>query len=1059
MIQLVGNESCARCSRVRHWLFTFQSIVFFVALVVALATIGSFSHSLLAQEESLPQELSDEGEEFSAEAITWFETKIRPLLSEKCWSCHRGKEIKGGLSLDSRSAILQGGDSGPAVVPGEPSKSLLIDAIHYRTYEMPPDARLSEDSIALLERWVEMGAPWPKETSVARVERETFEITDEDRQWWAYRPLGSDSTPLVQSVVALSQPIDAFIQQKLEAVGLQPAASIDARRWQRRVWFDLIGLPPEPEDAIRFEQDARPDREAREVDRLLASHAFGVRWSRHWLDVVRFAQTDGYERDGEKPEIWRYRDYVVSAFNRDLPYDRFVTEQIAGDELPDANDDSIVATGFYRLGVWDDEPDDAVMADFDERDDMLSTIGTAFLGTTIGCARCHQHMFDPFSQQDYYQLLAFVHPIQRAQRAENRADSSTLIPLGDSEAIAKWRADHEAKLASLDAQIREQETLIESQPETSSERLDALRKERETVQREPYPFPLALGIREGAAPETHVLLRGNPATPGPSVEPRFPELFNSPAPLFQSVSVRGVTSSGRRTALAQWIVNEAKPLAARVIVNRLWHHLFGTGLAPTTSDLGQAGMSVSQAELVDWLAHDLLTHDWSLKSVIRRMVLSDVYGRDIHPISSDVARIDPDNHWLSYRTIKRLDAEAIRDSVLAVSGNLNSEMGGRGFFPSLDGEVVAGGSRPGLGWSVSTPWQQSRRSLYTFIKRSMRDPLVEAFDYGNTTSSLSERPVTTVAPQALILLNSPWTYQQAEVFACLAEHQTGEDMTERLAWMFQRAVGREPTEHELQVLGSFEQTKRELAHERVNHLVIRPNAPKSLSVDYLKQLPAEMLILPPNGQWSAHRGVWGHGYEGIETIDEHAIPFVQWNAIDQPQGEWVLDWRSEDACDRVSIFASGRMEGERFQGIEIRFEPKEGTVSIWSHQGESTCLHSESWNKPMIESVHVELVINGAESRVLVASNSAQGEVDPIEWTFDGSQASGNVWGLASWGASMVAETMKWRAVSEAEGEAASWIKPQVLAAGETADSRAAHLALVEVARLLFNLNEFVYVD
>lgn len=1082
---ILGSQVCVRHTthwqRVAAWCVTRTSVLIngfdkCRLLVACLALIG-LCH---ANSPAMAQEISEPAsEEFPAEAIAFFENKIRPLLAERCWDCHRGEELKGGLALDSRSALLIGGDSGPAVVPGEPDQSLLIDAVHYRTYEMPPDSRLSGDAIALLERWVEMGAPWPSEDSASVLHREEFSITQDDRDWWAYRSFASRTTPAVQSPTATRQPLDAFIQQKLDEVGLLAATEIDARRWQRRVWFDLVGLPPQPEEVSRFTQDTRPDRQVREVDRLLASPSFGVRWARHWLDVVRFAQTDGYERDGEKPEIWRYRDYVVDSFNADLPYDRFVIEQIAGDELPDADDSSVIATGFYRLGVWDDEPDDALQAEYDERDDMLATIGTTFLGSTIGCARCHRHMFDPFSQQDYYQLLAFVHGVRRTERAANRADSGTLVPLGDSAAVTQWRLEHERRVADLTERIEQQEQLLrEEQPEGSNETLESLRKERESLLQEPAPFPVAMAVRETTPPTTYVLLRGNPATPGDVVEPRFPELFGSQQPTITPVNVRGVASSGRRTALAHWIVDEVQPLTARVIVNRLWHHLFGQGIAPTTSDFGKAGLPASHPELLDWLAQDLIEHEWSLKSTLRRIATSDVYARDRIPASAEVARIDPDNRLLSYRSIKRLEGEALRDSILAVSGNLSSVLGGRGFFPNLDGDIVAGGSRPGLGWSISSEAERSRRSLYTFIKRSMRDPLVEAFDYGNTTSSLSERPVTTVAPQALILLNSSWTYEQADALASWAMRAGLNSTNDAIAIMFERAMGRAPTSEELDLLSQFAESKNRQAIERVKQLVIRPNAPKSLSVEYLRQLPASMLIQPPSFEWTAHRGVWGEGYEGIDSIDPHAIPFVQWNAIDEAEGTWSMTLRCDGACERVSIFASGRMEGERFQGIEVRIEPALGTASIWTHQGESTCLGETAWHVVPNESFHVRLVSAGGASLLELRLSEGTELSDAAEPStvvaFDASNlAPASVWGLASWGAPLIASKLVWESLPPDEGAAPQHsgsdqnrdetarkrIEPTWVRGDQTIESQASHLALVEVARLLFNANEFIYVD
>ncbi|MCA9107894.1 MAG: DUF1553 domain-containing protein, partial [Planctomycetales bacterium] len=642
-------------------------------------------------------------------------------------------------------------------------------------------------------------------------------------------------------------------------------------------------------------------------------------------------------------------------------------------------------------------------------------------------------------------------PVRRMERAANRADSATMIPLGDSAAIEAWRSQQEQRRAELEEQIAETDS-------TDSARLENLRNELKGLVEQPYPFPVTLGVREteGELPTTHVLARGNPATPAETVAPSWPILFGGETPRITPVRQRGVASSGRRLALAEWVVQDAQQLSSRVIVNRLWHHMFGRGLAPMTSDLGRAGLPPTHPELIDWLAGDLLRHDWSLKSSLRRIALSRVYGRDFRPASRDIQQIDPANQWLSYRSVKRLDAEAVRDAMLAVSETLQSRQGGRGFFPELAGDIVAGGSRPGLGWSVSSDSERHRRSVYIFVKRSMRDPLIEAFDYGNTTSPLSERPVTTVAPQALILLNSAWTYDQAEALVASLPPADDWPTAAYLAALFERVLGRAPRQDELEILETFLARQTRLAAERLDELVIRPNAPKSLSVDYLRQLPPEMLIEPPAADWSAHRGVWGQGYEGIETVDPHAIPFVSWDAIRAEQGEWRMTWRCDPATERAAVLLSGEKDGERFRGLEVRYEPKASRYSIWNHRGESVLIAEADWTGRAIGPQRVTIRLDGARSSLHVSAVDDLND-DEIELTlpFDAGPGIGAMGGVTAWGAGIKIRDLEWQGLEDG----AVAVRPRLIDEGRTREDQAQHMALVEVARLLFNTNEFVYVD
>ena len=348
--------------------------------------------------------------EATREQIQFFESKVRPLLASHCYQCHGPEKQKGKLRLDSRSTLVAGGESGPAIVENDPAASLLIQAINYQSLEMPPSGKLKDGEIEILTRWVAMGAPWtPGEMVRSKVEQNDKDnISEEDRQFWSFQPIVRPPVPTVEDSRLLANPVDAFILAAQEAAGLRPSPAASKREIIRRAYFDLIGLPPTPEQVDTFATDNSPDAFVRLIDRLLASPHYGERWGRHWLDLVRYGESNGYERDHEKPHVWRFRDYVIEAFNEDKPYDQFVREQLAGDELDEVTHESIIATGFYRIGPWDDEPDDKILARHDELDDAVSTIGSSFLGLTIGCARCHEHKFDPIPQEDYYRLVAFV---------------------------------------------------------------------------------------------------------------------------------------------------------------------------------------------------------------------------------------------------------------------------------------------------------------------------------------------------------------------------------------------------------------------------------------------------------------------------------------------------------------------------------------------------------------------------------------------------------------------------------------------------------------------------
>ena len=680
-----------------------------------------------------------------------------------------------------------------------------------------------------------------------------IKLSDVDYEHWSFLPITLPAPPEIDDPW-IRNPIDAFVLQKMYDEGLTPSPPADDRTWVRRVYFDLIGLPPAPEEVRAFLDDAAPDKRERLVDRLLSDPGYGIRWGRRWLDVVRYAETNGYERDGDKPNAWRYRDYVIDSLNADKPFDRFLTEQLAGDEVRDVSAQTLIATTFLRLGTWDDEPADPKVDRYDQLDDVLGTVSSTFLGMTLRCARCHNHKFEPISQIDYARMLAIFEPLQRPQK--KRADLDVLV--GTRKELAAFAAaekrQNEAletlkdQISELDQHVRERfftvgETEIAvdalqahqtaSKKRTSKQKrlvgktqrqldkeLRASRTPDEQQQRD--AFRTALKAIEAAAPKspprgyiwrettdvipiTHVFRRGDPTTPAGEVQPGFPAVLRDleieiPAP------DASLSTTGRRLALAKWMTSPQNPLVARLAVNRIWQGHYGEGLARTENDFGIMGLSPSHPELLDWLAHTFRENGWSLKSLHRLIVLSNTYAQS-SMVHTEAADDDPENEWLWRFPLRRLEAEPLRDSVLAVSGKLNLKMGGQSVFPKIAEEVLAGQSRPGLGWGKSDEAEASRRAIYIFMKRAMLVPLLELFDLADTTASCEQRSRSTIPTQALTLLNSEFLNRQAAYFA---ERLTGEDRTARIQQAYQLALSRDADATELATALAFLDRQQEL---------------------------------------------------------------------------------------------------------------------------------------------------------------------------------------------------------------------------------------------------------
>jgi hypothetical protein len=532
--------------------------------------------------------------------------------------------------------------------------------------------------------------------------------------------------------------VDAFIQARLAQAGLPPPEPADRRTLIRRVYYDLTGLPPTPEEVEAFAADPDPRAWERRVDRLLESPHYGEKWGRHWLDLVRFAETNSYETDDAKPHAWRYRDYVIHAFNQDTPYDRFIREQLAGDELPDGGPDGLVATGYYRLGIWDSDPADKELARFDQLDDMVATTGQVFLGLTLDCARCHDHKVDPIPQRDYYALLSFFNNLTPFKNG-GPTDEFPLPGVNDAKALA----------------------VTEAGP---------------------------------VVPDTFILARGNPGSPGDRVEPAFPQALNPPPARIRPPD--SGRTSGRRLALADWIASPDNPLTARVWVNRVWQHHFGRGLVRTPSDFGLQGSSPTHPELLDWLAREFMTGGWRLKPLHRRLLTSRIY-QATSTATPEALRIDPDNDLYSRFDMRRLTAEEIRDSALWVTGLGNSRMFGPGIFVTLPPEVLASQSVPGKGWGQSPPDEQRRRSIYIHVKRSLLTPVLLGFDLAETDRSTPVRFATTQPTQALGMLNGTFFNEQAALLADRARRECGDSTEAQVRRVLQWVTSRPPTDSEV----------------------------------------------------------------------------------------------------------------------------------------------------------------------------------------------------------------------------------------------------------------------
>lgn len=719
--------------------------------------------------------------------LKFFREKIEPVLRQQCYECHSAsaQRLKAGLALDSHAGLTGGGDSGPAVKVGD-MKSLLLQAIrHEDGLEMPSEKdKLSAAVIADFEHWVKIGAPHTETGRPVAVNPATDPKLA--RGFWAFQPVRQPAPAQVRKTAWAKTAIDRFVLAKLEAQRLEPAPPASRADLIRRVTLDVTGLPPTPEEVQAFLADRAPDAYDRVVDRLLASPHYGEQMARDWLDVVRFAESEGFEYDRPLPDAWRFRDYVIESLNRDKPFDQFLTEQIAGDELDPDNRELQTAAIFHRLGTVRrnaGNPEIALSRNevLTERTDI---IGTAMLGMTMGCARCHDHKIDPILQKDYYRLQAYLASTQEHD-----------ILLVSPEEKAEFESKTKAINAELRALRRKTGTAIGAEKTALDMQIDQL---EDTLPPNPATIP---GIRNDPAQRTpiHVLKRGDWERKGDPVAPRPPTVLVS-----DDLPELPADTPNPRTALARWLTAPTHPLTARVAVNRIWQHHFGKGLVKTPNDFGNNGDRPSHPELLDWLADHFVRSGWSTKAVHRAILLSNTYQQSAQsPMAAAATSLDPENRLLWHFARRRLAAEEIRDGMLAVSGQLNAKLGGASVMVPVDPDLVKFLYKPSQ-WAVTKdPDEHRRRSIYLIAKRNLRLPFMETFDQPDLLSSAGRRESSTHAPQALELLNGGLANELAAAFAARLEREAGADharIVERAYWL---AIGRAPSRNERQLSLGF----------------------------------------------------------------------------------------------------------------------------------------------------------------------------------------------------------------------------------------------------------------
>ena len=813
---------------------------------------------------------------FPVDDVRLFETEIQPILAQNCLVCHNDTLRSSGLAFISRAAVLQGGNRGPAAVAGDAAASLLLKAVRQTSdLKMPPTGKLPDDQIAAIERWIARGLPWPAgpETAAAPAAKK--------RDLWSVKPIRKPEPPAVQNSAWATHPIDRFVLARLEKENIAPSPEAERATLIRRLSLDLLGLPPSPAEVEQFVNDKAPDAYERLVDRLLASEHYGERWGRHWLDAARYADSDGYTIDGKR-DMWKYRDWVINAINRDLPFDQFVIEQMAGDLLPNPTADQMVATGFNRNTLLNQEGG----IDFEQYRveavvDRVSTTGSVFLGLTLGCARCHDHKFDPISQREFYQIYAFFNNVDELTKSwgedgRNRAQNPILefgtpeelakrdIVKGQTELLerdletykeqllakqAEWEAAlTKEKIAEMREEVR---GIFDLPPDKRNDiQADAVRrvylnselgyKERQAgigALRERFPkLTTALVMRELPEPrQAFIHLGGDFLRRGVDVEPGVPTVLPQ------------LKSDGRpsRLDLARWLVSRENPLTARVTINRVWQQYFGKGLVDTQDDFGTQGSPPSHPELLDWLASEFIDRGWSLKAMHRLIVTSATY-RQSSGQRPDLQEFDPVNRLLARQSRLRLDSEIVRDNALAAAGLLSAKIGGPSVFPPQP----EGASKLGQmqrDWKVSEGEDRYRRGLYTYFWRSSPHPGLMVFDAPDSTTTCTRRVRSNTPLQALTLLNDEAYLEAAEALAARVLKEAPPETTGRLRYAFELCTSRPPDASEQETLSRFVTSQLDdfQTDPKLAETVLRRDAAANGAAPYNKEQ------LPELAAWAA----------------------------------------------------------------------------------------------------------------------------------------------------------------------------------------------------------------
>ena len=747
--------------------------------------------------------------------IEFFERNIRPVLVNNCYKCHsaEARNLKGNLFLDSRLGILNGGDSGPAIVPGKPEQSILLSALlHKGMLKMPPKDKLSDRVTSNFSKWILMGAPDPRKPDKPNLVNNKIDLK-EGRKFWSFIPPANNKASFISEDNWTRSEIDKYILAKLKSKNLSPARDATKRELIRRIYFDLIGLPPSPDQINEFIEDDSINAFEKVVDKLLRSRHFGEHWGRHWLDVARYSESNGMERNFTYPHAWRYRDYVIRSFNQDKSFKKFIREQIAGDLLGrnkrKSTNDELIATGFLALGPKPLNQNNKMLFNLDLIDEQIDATTRAFLGITVSCARCHDHKFDPIPTEDYYAMAGIFRSTETrygtVNGQGNRQPSKLLTISSNNADQSKRIRDYEKKLDQENAKLllmqeenRELRALkkqADSNQKARMRRLNRDIKDLKTnisnIEAQAPTSEFTMGVKDGRIADARVLIRGELRNQGPMVKRGFLQVLNH----VKSYPI-GRASSGR-LQLASWISQPDNPLTSRVMVNRIWHHLFGTGIVKTVDNFGATGDRPSHPDLLDHLALEFIQDNWSIKSLIRKIVLSRTY-RLSSEFNEANAKTDPNNRLLWRMNHKRLNAETFRDAILATSGRLNRQQG-KGSVISQLGDV-----------NVSRAIRQLRqkqrdtgqRSVYLPILRNSMPEMMRIFDAAEPSLIVGKRNQTTVPTQALYLMNSPFISNQAASMGKLVMGKTNNN-DDRIQFAYELAFSRLATNNEINKANEF----------------------------------------------------------------------------------------------------------------------------------------------------------------------------------------------------------------------------------------------------------------